>query len=220
MRQQNNLISYKGNPGSDNLTSWANPVCNSIVASSAQNDAGMFDFNFRDDRYLPFEGAGAVYSQWLLELPEAVRSFDYSTISDIVLHISYTAKDDGNFRDLVESNLAKAIKTPNTPFQRLFMMKSDFPDAFYQLVNVKSDTTITLNDYNFPYFFNDIGIKLPSNVNLIYIRQGSTYTALTAATAISAVAGSTTSWQFTILAASITATNIDDIVILLGYGSA
>lgn len=219
MRQQSNLSSYKGNPGSDNLTSWANPVCNSIVASSAQNDAGVIEFSYKDDRLLPFEGAAAVYSQWLLELPEAIRSFDYSTVSDIVLHISYTAKDDGNFRDLVESNLAKAIKTPNTPFQRLFMMKSDFPDAFYQLVSVASDTTITLNDYNFPYFFNDIGIKLPGAVNLIYIRKGSTYTALTAAAPVITALPGGTSWQFTITAASITATNIDDIVILLGYGS-
>jgi hypothetical protein len=222
MRMQNNLSSYTGNPRRDNLSSWANPVCNFMVASSGQNDSGMFEFNFRDDRYLPFEGAGAVYSQWLLELPEAIRSFDYSTISDIVLHVSYTAKDDGNFRDLVESNIVtKAIKAPNTPFQRLFMMKSDFPDAFYQLVNVKSDTTITLNGYNFPYFFTGIGVKLPGAVNLIYVRQGSVYTALTAtAPVISAVAGSTGSWQFTITAAAITAANIDDILILLNYGSA
>lgn len=219
MRLQSNLSAYSGNPGKDNLTDWANPVCNSMVASSGQNDTGMFDFNFRDDRYLPFEGAGAVYSQWFLELPEAVRSFDYSTTSDIVLHISFTAKDDGNFRDLVQSNIAKAIQKPNTPFQRLFAMKSDFPDSFYQLVSVKSDATVTLNNYNFPYFFNAIGIRLPAAVNLIYIRQGSTYTALTAAPpAITAVAGSTTSWQFTIPAASITATPIDDILILLGYG--
>jgi Tc toxin complex TcA C-terminal TcB-binding domain/Neuraminidase-like domain/PA14 domain/Salmonella virulence plasmid 28.1kDa A protein/Putative peptidoglycan binding domain len=228
MRMQSNLGSYSGNPAKDNLVDWANPVCSSMVASSGQNDAGMFELNFRDDRYLPYEGAGAVYSQWLLELPEAVRSFDYSTISDVVLHISYTAKDDGNFRDLVESSLAKAIQKPNTPFQRLFAMKSDFPDAFYQLVNVGVNTTITLNSYNFPYFFNDSGVKLPGAVNLIYVRQGKTYTALTATSAISAVAGSTTSWQFTILAASVTAATaaagkpgvaVDDMLILLGYTS-
>jgi len=145
MRQQNNLSSYKGNPVSDNLTNWANPACTSMMASSAQNDAGMFEFNFREDRFLLFENAAAVYSEWLLELPEAIRSFDYSTISDIVLHISYTARDNGDFRDLVESNIAKAMKTPSTPFQRLFVMKSDFPDVFYQLVNMKSDATLEVH---------------------------------------------------------------------------
>jgi hypothetical protein len=29
-------------------------------------DAGMFELNFRDERYLPFEGAGAI-SEWRLE---------------------------------------------------------------------------------------------------------------------------------------------------------
>jgi hypothetical protein len=32
----------------------------SIATSHAQNDSGMFELNFRDERYLPFEGAGAI----------------------------------------------------------------------------------------------------------------------------------------------------------------
>ena len=35
----------------------------SVVTSNAQNDSGMFEANLRDERYLPFEGAGAI-SQW------------------------------------------------------------------------------------------------------------------------------------------------------------
>ena len=31
-----------------------------IATSTAQSDAGVFEFNFRDERYMPFEGAGAV----------------------------------------------------------------------------------------------------------------------------------------------------------------
>src|SRR5206468_47042 len=30
----------------------------SIVTSSGQNDSGLFETNLRDERYLPFEGAG------------------------------------------------------------------------------------------------------------------------------------------------------------------
>ena len=40
----------------------------SIATSHAQNDSGLFELNFRDERYLPFEGAGAV-SEWRIELP-------------------------------------------------------------------------------------------------------------------------------------------------------
>ena len=32
----------------------------SIVTSHGQNDSGLFELNFRDERYLPFEGAGAI----------------------------------------------------------------------------------------------------------------------------------------------------------------
>ena len=50
----------------------------SIVTSSAQNDSGLFEANLRDDRYLPFEGAGAI-STWRLELPNDVPQFDFET---------------------------------------------------------------------------------------------------------------------------------------------
>ncbi len=61
----------------------------SIATSSAQNDSGTFEFNFRDERYLPFELAGAI-SEWQLELStdEELRPFDYSTISDVILHLN------------------------------------------------------------------------------------------------------------------------------------
>src|SRR5262249_39634865 len=36
----------------------------SIATSTAQNDSGMFDVNFHDERTLPFEGAGVADSNW------------------------------------------------------------------------------------------------------------------------------------------------------------
>src|SRR5690606_9594261 len=66
----------------------------SIATSSGQNDSGLFEFNFRDERYLPFEGAGVI-SRWHLEMPGEFRQFDYDSISDIILHINYTARQVG-----------------------------------------------------------------------------------------------------------------------------
>ncbi|MDM4766660.1 neuraminidase-like domain-containing protein [Pelomonas sp. SE-A7] len=63
-----------------------------IFSSTANNDAGLWEPNLRDERYLPFEGAGAINSEWRLDLPNMVRLFDYATISDVVLHIRYTAE--------------------------------------------------------------------------------------------------------------------------------
>lgn len=65
-----------------------------IASSQAEAYAGVFNFDFRDERYLPFEGAG-VDSSWHLELPKDFRQFDYETISDVILHISYTARNGG-----------------------------------------------------------------------------------------------------------------------------
>jgi hypothetical protein len=67
----------------------------SIVTSGAQSDAGLFEPNLRDERYLPYEGAGAI-SSWRLELPSKIRQIDYDTISDVVLHLRYTARDGGD----------------------------------------------------------------------------------------------------------------------------
>src|SRR5439155_6781395 len=71
----------------------------SIVTSSAQNDTGLFETNLRDERYLPFENSGVI-SEWQLELPanpsnNEPRQFDYDTISDVILHIRYTAREGG-----------------------------------------------------------------------------------------------------------------------------
>jgi hypothetical protein len=64
-----------------------------IAASLGQNDSGMFELNFKDERYLPFEGGGAI-SKWRFELPFC-RQFDYDTISDVIIHIRYTSAEGG-----------------------------------------------------------------------------------------------------------------------------
>lgn len=66
-----------------------------IAVSTAQNDAGVFDLNFKDERYVPFEGGGAI-SSWSIELPASFRQWDYSTMSDVIMHIRYTSKDGGD----------------------------------------------------------------------------------------------------------------------------
>jgi hypothetical protein len=52
----------------------------------------MFDANLDQTRFLWFEGAVAV-STWTLMLPKQFRTFDYITISDVILHMKYTARE-------------------------------------------------------------------------------------------------------------------------------
>jgi hypothetical protein len=82
----------------------------SIVTSGAQNDAGVFETNLRDERYLPFEGAGVI-SRWRMRLTSQFKQFDYDTISDVVLHLRYTARESGsdNFNNEAAASLSSAL---------------------------------------------------------------------------------------------------------------
>jgi hypothetical protein len=105
----------------------------SIVTSSAQNDSGMFDANLRDERYLPFEYSGVI-SEWQLELPADPSKgepcqFDYDTISDVILHMRYTARGGGGLlRKGAMDNLKTLIGGADTPISvRMFSIRHEFP---------------------------------------------------------------------------------------------
>jgi len=133
----------------------------SIATSTAQNDPGMFELNFRDDRYLPFEGAGAI-SQWRFELPADFRAFDYSTISDVVLHLRYTARDaGGTLKVAAAGSLQSAINTivaagGSTGFARMISLRHEFPSEWQRLVtrvdgNGNATEPFALTKSRFPF---------------------------------------------------------------------
>lgn len=105
----------------------------SIVTSSAQNDGGLFETNLRDERYLPFENSGVI-SEWQLLLPadpskRDPAQFDYSTISDVILHIRYTAREGGSLlRQGAIRNLKTLIDEAKAAGSvRLFSVRDEFP---------------------------------------------------------------------------------------------
>jgi hypothetical protein len=65
-----------------------------IATSSGQNDAGLFELSFSDPRYLPFEYTGAV-SRWRIELPPENNQFDFDSLSDLLMHVNFTAREGG-----------------------------------------------------------------------------------------------------------------------------
>jgi hypothetical protein len=99
----------------------------SIATSSGQNDSGMFELNFRDERYLPFEYQGAV-SRWRIELPPENNYFDLDTVSDVVLHLDYTAREGGEVLRAAAGDDARG-RLPGDGL-RLFDVRHDFPDAW------------------------------------------------------------------------------------------
>jgi hypothetical protein len=76
-----------------------------IAISRGVDDSGMFQLDFRDERYLPFEGTGAV-SDWELKMPQGSNSIDLmNSISDVIIHLRYTALDGSDgFSDKVIKN--------------------------------------------------------------------------------------------------------------------
>jgi hypothetical protein len=61
-----------------------------IAISRGVDDSGLFQLDFHDPRYLPFEGTGAV-SKWHLELPPQANRFDLDQLTDVIVTVRYTA---------------------------------------------------------------------------------------------------------------------------------
>jgi hypothetical protein len=124
-----------------------------IVTSSGTNDAGMFETNLRDERFLPFEGAGAI-STWNLSLPAQLRPFDYTTISDVILHIRYTARNAGEpLASQATKELTAMFDTAGQSGQALlFCLRYDFPTEWSAFANGTGDFEVTLDKQFFPYY--------------------------------------------------------------------
>jgi hypothetical protein len=157
---------YARQPGDSRFRDFTGPV-QSIVTSTGLEDSGLFETSLRDERYLPFEGLGAV-GEWRLTLPAALPQFDYESITDVVLHVRYTARDGGGtLAAPAVSELATSLNrwihgTGGTALFRGFSARREFADQWYRFLNpaVGADPalTFTLAKNRFPYAFRDQGI--------------------------------------------------------------
>ena len=65
-----------------------------ITLSTGDKDSGLFEMSYNDNRYLPFEGTGAV-SSWRLSMPKENNMLNFESISDVVVELQYKALDGG-----------------------------------------------------------------------------------------------------------------------------
>jgi hypothetical protein len=154
----------------DRFRSNNTPV-KSIATCSAQQDDGLFELSFRDERYLPFEGAGAI-SSWKLEFTKdaALRQFDYQTISDVVIHLNYTAREDaGQFKqktvEYLKNYLTNATDNSKQPLMRMFSMKHEFSTAWHKFlypatIGGEQVLTLTLTKDHFPFFAQNRDVQI------------------------------------------------------------
>ena len=146
---------YAEDPGNDDRFAYNVGTIASIATSTAVSDTGLFELNFHDERYLPFEGAGAI-STWQIELPSKYPQFDHDTISDLILHIRYTAREGGSaFRGRSENALSAIMANTvltgqNTGLYVAFSVRDSFPNEWWQLGETGA-TAITIDESHLPY---------------------------------------------------------------------
>jgi hypothetical protein len=148
-----------------------------IMTSTGNADSGMFETQLRDERFLPFEGSGVI-STWRLELPVEYPQFDYSTISDVVLSIRYTARDGG---DPLRNAATAAIETQLTfadsgsdpkplRFPVLLSCRSDFPTQWAR-ANPATDLETAITRELLPYWMDAVRIGSGNNAKKLEVRE-------------------------------------------------
>ncbi len=167
--------------GSDSRFSYNFSATESIATSTAQNDSGLFEVNFRDERYLPFEGSGVI-SQWRLDMPQDCNAFDFETITDLIINLRYSARNGG---DSLRMDARKsAILPPGTAqnitpaaisnfpaqgnLQRYFSLRHEYPTEWYKLINPPTPATgtptptmqINLGNERFPFQYRSSSINI------------------------------------------------------------
>lgn len=144
---------YGADPQEDTTNFVAYPAAvSAMVTSSGQADSGLFEANLRDERYLPFENAGAI-SSWSLELLSKPKPFDYDTIADVILTLRYTARSNGDRPNAEKSSQAWLAANA----ARGFSMKHEFPSEWAAFKSIdttggdKASLKFTLTKSHFTY---------------------------------------------------------------------
>ncbi|MGW0535606.1 Tc toxin subunit A-related protein [Streptomyces sp. NPDC003032] len=159
---------------------YSGPV-QSIVTSTGHDDSGLFETNLNDERYLPFEGEGAI-SEWQLELPTTYRQFDYASITDVVFHIRYTARDGGpTLAAAAENDLRDALARwvhagGGKGLIRAFSARREYADRWSRFLAPAGTEPAALEfgitKDRFPYLFRDFGIDVgAAQVVLVLSRE-------------------------------------------------
>jgi hypothetical protein len=99
----------------------------SIATSTGQNDARAFELNMHDEPYLPFEDGG---DQRLAHNADPDNRFDFSTSTDVLINMSYTARPGGT-----ELHDAAVANLPSFQQVAFFDAGHDFSDSWYRFLN-------------------------------------------------------------------------------------
>lgn len=162
----------------------------SIATSGAQNDSGLFELNFNDARYLPFEGRGAI-SEWKLELAaeDQIRLFDFDTISDVIMHVKYTSQDGGDMykptvisalNSVIDGSVPAAyvsddavfadVTKKNLELPRYFSLKHEFANDWNKYTDGNT-LEMPISDKLFPFFAKGKTVTITSMVCMLKFKD-------------------------------------------------
>ncbi|MEO0603286.1 MAG: hypothetical protein AAF211_17740, partial [Myxococcota bacterium] len=146
-----------------------------IALSAGRDDSGLFSFDFRDAKYLPFEHRGAI-SSWNLSLSGSDATplrpqFDWASISDMVMTVRYTARHDATLASDARTAVDDAIRAlqgadpgGEHPIRTAISLRRDVPDVWRQLRMLETDaSTDRMFDIDFdwnrlPYVSRELGL--------------------------------------------------------------
>lgn len=172
----------------------------SMVMSTAQNDSGMFELNLRDERRLPFDGAGAI-STWRIELPNDIPQFDVETLSDVILHLRYTAREAGNLRADASRHIREDVLQDPSTLAQLFSLDHDFADAWRPFAAAANDAdramTLSVTTDHFPYWVKQLGMD-DAIVATFAVIDGAKHKLSVAPAAMPFTGDAATGWKLTI----------------------
>ncbi|KAF2867057.1 hypothetical protein BDV95DRAFT_610941 [Massariosphaeria phaeospora] len=148
-----------------------------IAVSSGQQDTGVFQLDFNDDKYMPFEGAGTI-SSWKVHFPSfALNKIDFSSISDVIMHLRYTSRDGGEALKTAAQNSVKEFLQTIQALDKdgsfgLLDLKHDYPMEWHRLVTGSfSGDTVRLQLQNvkerLPFYTKAHPMRI-SNVHMLF----------------------------------------------------
>lgn len=162
---------YERGGDDERFVDYAGPV-ESIVTSSAAGDAGFGTAVGTEDRRTPFELAGAV-GTWRFELPD-IRGFDYNTLTDVVLTMTYSAREGG-----------AALAGPAAAYAReqvseagaggrslLVSLRHDQPTDWAAFRTGNQPLALRLTPQHFPFWAQHEGLGLGDEVRVYAVAGG------------------------------------------------
>jgi hypothetical protein len=131
----------------------------SIAITTPANATGVLSPDPQSGLLLPFQGMG-VGAQWQLTMPLPANPWDFSTLADVQLTISYTALASPQYRPQVIASLNGQVSQ-----DRPYSFVNDLPDQWYELNNpAQTATPMTVQ-------FQVAATDFPANLSDIRIQQ-------------------------------------------------